>query len=141
MDDLLCELIIYGEPKAQKRHRQVNRGKFVSQYDPSAGDKADFLSVIQNKAPQQPFDFPIRVVIGFYFSRPKSHYGTGKNINILKLNIPTYHTSKPDTDNCFKFVTDAMNKVFWRDDSLICCVEIEKKYDVRPRIEIKIFKP
>ena len=32
-----------GNPKALKRHRTVQHGKFSRQYDPSEGDKADFL--------------------------------------------------------------------------------------------------
>lgn len=132
------KLVVLGEPKAQKRHRHVNMGKFTRQYDPSANDKGDFLSVVQKQAPEKPFDVPVRLYINFYFTRPKSHYKAGKNAHILKDNIPYWHTSKPDTDNCFKFVTDALNKVFWRDDSLICDVTVQKQYSEQPRIEITI---
>lgn len=132
------KLVVLGEPKSQKRHRHVNMGKFTRQYDPSANDKGDFLSVVQKQAPEKPIDVPVRLYINFYFTRPKSHYKTGKNAHILKENIPYWHTSKPDTDNCFKFVTDALNKVFWRDDSLICDVTVQKQYSDQPRIEILI---
>jgi len=132
------KLVVLGEPKSQKRHRHVNMGKFTRQYDPSANDKGDFLSVVQKQAPEKPIDVPVRLCINFYFTRPKSHYKTGKNAHILKDNIPHWHTSKPDTDNCFKFVTDALNKVFWRDDSLICDVTVQKQYSDQPRIEITI---
>lgn len=131
-------LSVLGEPKAQKRHRHVNMGKFTRQYDPSASDKGDFLSVVQFKAPEKPFDVPLNLDIRFYFSRPKSHYKTGKNAHLLKDTIPNWHTSKPDTDNCFKFCTDALNKIFWRDDSLICSVTVTKQYSENPRIEILI---
>lgn len=131
-------IVVLGEPRAQKRHRHVTMGKFTRQYDPSAADKGDFLSMVQNNAPETPFNVPLRLDIGFYFSRPKSHYKTGKNSHLLKDVIPLWHTSKPDTDNCFKFVTDALNKVFWRDDSLICHVNVIKQYSDNPRIEITI---
>ena len=81
----MIKLSILGEPKAQKRHRHVKMGNFVRQYDPSASDKGDFLSVIQSNAPKEPFQNPLYVKIDFYFSRPKSHYRTGKNSHELKI--------------------------------------------------------
>lgn len=131
-------LVILGEPKAQKRHRSVKMGNFIRQYDPSAKDKDDLLYVVQQQAPKEPFTCPIRLDVDFYFSRPKSHYKTGKNAHILKDSCPVWHTTKPDADNCIKLVQDALNKVFYRDDSLICQVSIRKRYDVNPRIEINI---
>lgn len=134
----MISLVIIGEPRAQKRHRHVKIGNFVRQYDPSSADKGNFLSVIQNKAPEKPFDCPLRLEVNFYFTRPKSHYKSGKNSHLLKDIIPYWHLSKPDSDNCYKLVSDAMNKVFWRDDSLLCDVIIKKRYDEQPRIEITI---
>lgn len=128
------ELIIYGDPKAQKRHRSTSRGGFTRQYDPSASDKADFLSVVQKNAPTTPFDSPLHLELNFYFSRPKSHY----NKKGLKQDAPIWHTSKPDNDNLYKLVGDALNKVFWRDDSVIVSTSITKRYDEKPRTEIKI---
>lgn len=134
----MIKLSILGEPKAQKRHRHVRMGNFVRQYDPSASDKGDFLSVIQTNAPKEPFNEPLAVSISFYFSRPKSHFRTGKNTHILKENAPTWHTSKPDVDNLAKFVMDSMNKIYWKDDSIICDCWIIKQYGDRPRTEITI---
>lgn len=130
---------VLGEPTSQKRHRSVKMGNFTRQYDPSSADKADFLSLLREKAPETPFNTPLRLELAFYFSRPKSHYGTGKNLSFLKPFAPLRHTSKPDIDNCIKFVQDALNKVYWRDDSLICELSIKKLYDVKPRTEIKVF--
>jgi Holliday junction resolvase RusA-like endonuclease len=135
----MIKLSILGEPKAQKRHRHVKMGNFVRQYDPSASDKGDFLSVIQRHAPEEPFLNPLYVKIDFYFSRPKSHYRTGKNSHELKDNAPLHHTSKPDVDNLAKFVMDAMNKIYWKDDSFISSCHITKYYSRNPRTEIEIF--
>lgn len=134
----MIHLTILGEPKAQKRHRHVSMKGFTRQYDPSAPDKADFLAVVQNNAPDKPLDCPIRLEASFFFSRPKSHYKTGKNSHIMKDNAPVWHLSKPDSDNLYKLVSDALNKIFWRDDSLLCDVLIKKQYCTNPRIEIKI---
>ena len=134
----MIKLSILGEPKAQKRHRHVKMGNFVRQYDPSASDKGDFLSVIQTNAPKEPFNEPLAVSISFYFSRPKSHFRTGKNSDLLKDNAPIWHTSKPDVDNLAKFVMDSMNKIYWKDDSIISSIWVTKNYSGSPRTDITI---
>ena len=135
----VCSFTVLGEPVSQKRHRHVKMGSFVRTYDPSADQKADFRIVAQQQAPAQPISDPMFVEINAYFSRPKSHYGTGRNADKLKDSSPTYHTKKPDADNCVKFVFDALNGIFWTDDSYISGVSIMKHYSEKPRTEVKVF--
>lgn len=132
------EFTVKGDPIAQKRHRHVRQNGFVRNYDPSQSDKGDFLSLAHLHAPDKPFDEPLQVDITFYFSRPKSHYKTGKNAHILKENAPVWKISKPDRDNLDKFVLDSLKGLYWRDDSIICAGEIQKKYSTNPRTEIVI---
>ena len=136
-------IVVLGEPKAQKRHRHVkmltrDKRQYIGTYDPSKTEKANLLVVIRQNAPPQPLRVPMQVDIRFFFSRPKSHYGTGSKANILKANAPVWHTSKPDPDNLMKLVLDAMNSIFWSDDALISRSSVEKLYDERPRTEITI---
>ena len=132
------KLIILGNPTALKRHRTFRRGNFTGSYDPSETDKADLLAVVRDNAPKKPFSCPLRVDITFYFARPKSHYRTGKHAGELKLNIPAWHTKRPDRDNLDKFVLDALDGIFWYDDSIICDGRLRKVYSDRPRTEIEI---
>jgi Holliday junction resolvase RusA-like endonuclease len=133
------ELIIHGEPKSQQRHRHFSRGNFHGTYDPSSKDKDNFLLKAMENKPEKPLDEPLCVDIYFYFSRLKSHYGTGKNSQILKKLAPKYHTKKPDIDNLRKFVLDSLNKVYWRDDSIICQGSTCKYYtEGTPRTHIVI---
>jgi len=134
----MINLTILGEPKAQKRHRHVKMGNFVRQYDPSASDKTDFLSIVQSNAPKEPFAVPLAVAIRFYFTRPKSHFRTGKNSHVMKNTAPLWHTSRPDVDNMAKFLMDSLNKIYWKDDSYIADCWITKQYDDKPRTEIEI---
>ena len=134
----MIKLSILGEPKAQKRHRHVRMGNFVRQYDPSASDKGDFLSIVQYNAPKEPFAVPLAIAIRFYFTRPKSHFKTGKNSHVMKDTAPLWHTSKPDVDNMAKFLMDSLNKIYWKDDSYIADCWITKQYDDKPRTEIDI---
>ncbi len=137
---ILHHLTIIGEPAAQKRHRTVNIAGFNRNYDPSASDKKDFLSIVQDNAPEKPYDEPLRLIIDAFFTRPKSHFKTGKNSSVIKENSPLCHVSRPDWDNIGKFVSDALNKIYWRDDSILCEVGVRKRYSEQPRIEIKIYK-
>jgi Holliday junction resolvase RusA-like endonuclease len=137
---LLHHLTILGEPKSQKRHRTVRRGAFNVNYDPSATDKADFLSIVQSQAPDKPYDEPLRLIIDLFFTRPKNHFRSGKNSHMLKENAPLWHISRPDVDNCIKAIFDSLNKVFWRDDAIIAECGVRKRYSDMPRIEIKIYK-
>lgn len=126
---------VLGEPKALKRHRM---GKGFN-YDPSKNDKSDFLWQVKKNAPPTPLDQPIHLKITFSFPRPKSHYGTGKNSTVLKATAPIYHTARPDIDNLIKFVCDALNTVYWKDDSCICLTEALKVYtDGTPKTEVEI---
>ena len=45
-----------------------------------------------------PFNEPVQVSIEFIMPRPKSHFGTGKNAEILKNNAPFFCTSKTTGD-------------------------------------------
>lgn len=127
---------VLGDPAAQKRHRHVKMGTFVRTYDPHANEKLDFLGAVQHHAPTTPFEGPLELNVRFFFMRPKSHFKTGKNAHILKDDAPDYHTSRKDVDNLVKFCTDAMNKVFYKDDGQICRLVAEKKYSDRPRTEL-----
>lgn len=135
---MIIKLKVLGQPKAQPRHRHFQRGSFKGTYDPGKEAKQSFLSVVLEQAPAEPLNEPLCVDIDFYFARPKGHYGTGKNKGKLKSSAPTRHTTKPDTDNLRKFTCDALNKVFWRDDSVICEGCSKKLYDSMPRTEIII---
>jgi Holliday junction resolvase RusA-like endonuclease len=133
-------LIIFGNPKAMGRPRAVKRGKFAGVHeDPKDTKNKETLAVIaQQKSPDELLAGPLLVSVHFWFQRPKSHYGTGKNSGLLKDSAPKYHTSRPDRDNLDKLVLDALTGIFWKDDSTICQGSISKMYSERPRTEIFI---
>ena len=135
----LFDLTILGNPKAQQRHRHFRKGNFSGTYDPSEDHKANLLAQIYNKVPDIPFTGPLKVELTFFFPRPKGHFGTGRNVGILKKSAPEWHTVKPDIDNTVKMVYDCLNRIFWHDDSQICCAKNWKKYSNRPRTEIRIY--
>lgn len=131
-------LTVLGEPKAQARHKHFTRGKFSGTYDPSAQKKETFASILQSQAPKELISAPISLEMVFYMSRPKNHFKTVKMGTFLKDNAPEVHTGRPDLSNLTKFVEDALNKIFYRDDALIYSINAKKIYSERPRTEIFI---
>jgi len=130
------KLTVLGVPKAQARHKHFRRGKFSGTYDPSEDKKKTLADILQSQAPEMPINAPIFLELTFHMPRPKAHYGTGSKSEILKDSAPEWHTSKPDGDNLEKFVTDSLNGIYYKDDSLICFVIRKKVYSERPRTEI-----
>lgn len=81
-----------------------------------------------NHRPKTPILGPVYLRIEAYYTRPKSHYRTGKYSHLLKENVPSWKTSTPDADNIKKFVMDSLNKVYWKDDAQVCKWEGIKMY-------------
>ena len=82
---------------------------------------------------------PLVLEVVFYFVRPKSHYGTGKNANILKASAPTSHKTKPDTTKLLRAIEDALTGVLWRDDSQVCYQVASKAYAEFPSAAVWVY--
>ena len=117
--------IINGIPKPLKRHRHTRHGRT---YDPSKKDKQDLLYQVMRYAPKQPFTAPLRIIIVFYMPRPKANYRSGKFKDLLKPNQPIQHSKTPDLDNLEKLVCDALEGMFYKNDSQIAQKQSEKIY-------------
>ena len=97
-----------------------------------------------------PFNEPVQVSIEFIMPRPKSHFGTGKNAEIIKNNAPFFCTSKTtgDVDKLTRSTLDALSVTsggtVLADDSLVVCLQALKRYAKRfehigANINIKTF--
>ncbi len=135
----IVRLTVEGTPVAQKRHRHTSVGKFVRTYDPSSKDKSDFLALCFNQIPKklglmiENWEGSLRLDLKFIMPIPKS-YSKKKKLSLLNAD----HLKKPDIDNMIKFVMDALNKIFWKDDSQVSCLYATKIYGSKPRTEITI---
>jgi Holliday junction resolvase RusA-like endonuclease len=86
-------------------------------------------------------DGPVRVERRYYFVRPKSHYGTGKNAGLLKDSAPLLPITAADLDKLDRLVFDALTGTVIRDDKLVCAGEPLKFYaegDEPPRTEVEV---
>ena len=116
-------------PTSLKRHRHTKFGNHT--YDPSAGEKKEFLKKLIPTLPKKPLGKPIKAELYFYELRPKSHYRTGKYSGELKQSAPKYNVVKKDIDNFVKFVFDSLNKHLYNDDSQIFELICGKYYSDR----------
>jgi crossover junction endodeoxyribonuclease RusA len=71
---------------------------------------------------------PVCLDLEFRFSRPKAHFGTGKNASRLKTTAPHRHASKPDVDKLVRAIGDALTGIAIRDDAQIASLSAEKVY-------------
>ena len=131
----MIEFTVEGSPIALKRHRHTHKG-FT--YDPSKSDKDTFLKKALKTAPKSPVYGPISMSIEFYVGRPKAHFRTGQHSHLLKSSAPIWNTSRADIDNYVKLVLDALNGVFYKDDSQICHLKTIKKYSNYPRTVVQL---
>ena len=120
----MIRFVTYQKPLPLKRPRFF-RGHA---YDPSKKDKNKWLSNVKDNLPNKPLEGPLNIMLEFYCKRPKSHFRTGKYSHLPKSNAPKYNDKIPDIDNLAKFVLDAMNGTFYKDDKQICYLHCSKKY-------------
>ena len=84
---------------------------------------------------------PVVADIGFWFSRPKSHYRTGKNAACLRDNAPVYPVGKPDLDKLIRSTFDALTDAgVWGDDSQVVRIYAHKSYAPLPGAYIEVWQ-
>lgn len=82
---------------------------------------------------------PLVVEFVFFSTRPKGHFGTGRNEGSVKDSAPAYPAVMPDALKLARAVEDALTGVIWRDDALIVDERIAKRYGDRARVEIRVW--
>ena len=131
------KLTFEGNPVSQGRPRFARKGAFVQTYDPEPSKKAKLK--IRQQALQMAngeiFEGAIMVELYFFRDIPKSF---SKQKKIQAADGVLRPLTKPDTDNYIKLVLDAINGVFYKDDSQVVEVIGRKFYAEEPRTEIII---
>ena len=88
-------------------------------------------------------DTPLIVHLEFYFARPKSHYGTGRNEGMLKADAPDFPITRStgDVDKLSRLVLDALQGIVYKDDSQVVTLFARCFYaiDEEPYMDVEIF--
>jgi Holliday junction resolvase RusA-like endonuclease len=134
--------VVIGEPKGQPRPRafarKIGTSYHARVYD--AGSAEGWKSAIALNAREAGLDGimmegPIAFQMCCFFTRPKSHYRSGKNHALLKFACEEVRKiSKPDLDNLFKAATDCFTALgAWKDDAQIHHAVVSKEWTLKPR--------
>jgi Holliday junction resolvase RusA-like endonuclease len=81
---------------------------------------------------------PISLTLRFIVTRPKGHYGTGKNAHLLRDSAPPFPLSKPDTTKLVRGVEDALTSIVWKDDAQVVTQRATKRYGDAPGVQVII---
>lgn len=71
---------------------------------------------------------PVRVFVEFRFARPRSHYGRGRNADVLRPSAPRLVARTPDLDKLVRAVADALSGIVYRDDAQVAELRAVKLY-------------
>ena len=121
------KIIIKGKPKPLMRPYYSKSGIF----DRSKQDKNNFSLQCKIYAPKLPYEGVISLDLEFYFERPKSHFRSGKNSELLKKGCTRYHKNTPDLSNLIKFVEDALfgRRIFVKLNNIIVLGHLQYTFD------------
>jgi len=87
---------------------------------------------------EEPLAGPVAVCLSFAFTRPKSHYRTGRYAGELLPAAPTRHSTRPDVDKLARAVLDALTGVAFRDDGQVSELFARKTFSGRSGVTITI---
>lgn len=131
------KIVISITPKPQSRPRFTKHRK--TPYEESAM-KAYKNAVKYHAMAAKPLLIdkgPVMIDICFYVYPPAYISKVKKNRTLLEEET-MYCDKKPDIDNYFKAVTDAVNGILYKDDGQIAVSICRKVYSFNPRTEIEI---
>lgn len=132
----MINLVVWGLPAPQgsKRHvgggRMIESSKAVGPWRAAVTKAAqDRLNELDHDRPLFPRGTPVHLMIKFHFARPKSHFGTGRNAEVLKPSAPTFPTGIPDLSKLIRSTEDALTEAaVWHDDSQVVSLTASKHY-------------
>lgn len=124
---------VLGTPAPQGSKRHVGNGIMIessAKVKPWRQDvKHAALAELEGQQATPVFAGPVFVSVRFYLARPKGHYRTGRNAELVRDSAPSLPVTKPDLDKLLRSTLDALGEAgVWRDDSQVTSVEASKVF-------------
>ena len=123
--------IVYGTARPQGSKRHLGRGIMVEASPHVKQWRQDVAAVAFAAKPDSwnPY-LAFHVEVEFVYARPKSHFGTGRNANLIKDTAPTHPTSRAqgDLDKTCRALLDACTDILFADDSQVVALTARKRY-------------
>lgn len=135
-DYLACDLgwkmsinfTVFGKPAQMGSKKAFVRGNRAIITDDNSAKRKQWSNAVSSSAAEAMSESelmtgPIILRVDFFFARPQSHYGSGKNASVLKPSAPGRHAQSPDLDKLIRCIGDALTGIAFRDDRQIFRVE------------------
>lgn len=129
MSDVLLDVWIPGRPRPQGALKTFAvAGKAYGRHtDSTLSHRAHVISTLAENWNLEPLTGAVAVDVVFTFARPKNHYGTGRNADVIKESAPEHHIQAPDSDKLSRLTLDALEMAgVVRNDSQVCRLTIDK---------------
>jgi len=137
---LILDVSIPGPPATQGSKRYVGNGRVIESDKRLASWRAEARHIAaQNYVLDEPTKSAVSVAILWCIARPKSHYGTGANADVVKESAPRLPTTKPDVDKVARAVLDALTSVVYVDDAQVTTLIVAKAYG-SPETFVKVME-
>lgn len=81
----------------------------------------------------------VAVELRFGLPRPRGHWGTGRNSEVLKPSAPEFPATKPDIDKLVRAVLDALTGVVFADDAQVVRLYTDKVYAAAPHTQVGVY--
>ena len=131
--------VIPGQPVGQGRPRFTTKGRYPRAVDPpKSREYKNLVKKLAYDAYQgEPLDGPIKIKMIHYFEIPKSYSKKRKKACLEGIERPT---KKPDIDNVYKGIADAMSGIIYQDDKQIVEDTQEQWYSLMPCVKVEVIQ-
>lgn len=129
MSDVLLDVWIPGRPRPQGSMKTFMAGghAHARHSDPTLSHRAHVISTLAENWGREPLTGAVAVDVVFTFARPKSHYGTGRNADVVKESAPDKHIQAPDSDKLARLVLDGLEMAgVVRNDAQVAPLTVDK---------------
>jgi Holliday junction resolvase RusA-like endonuclease len=134
MSEPLLTVRVVGVPGPQGSKRHVGNGRMVESSPLVKPWREAVVWAVRQQLirgrVRDPLTGPLEASMVFTLSRPKGHYGTGRNAQVLRPSAPARPDVKPDLSKLIRSTEDALTTAgAYRDDALLVGYRrLEKRY-------------
>jgi len=127
------EFTVYGKPAQMGSKKAFVRGGRAIITDDNSDKRKQWANAVASEAAEMMagaavITDPVSLQVTFFFGRPKSHFGTGRNASQLKQSAPSRHAQTPDLDKLIRCLGDALTGIVYRDDSQIVSLTADRRW-------------
>lgn len=141
---MVIQFTVFGRPAQMGSKKAFVRGGRAIITDDNSEKRKNWANAVTARAGEMMqgkslITSPVTIKAAFYFRRPASHYGTGKNSASLKAAAPAIHAQTPDLDKLIRCLGDALTGIVYRDDALIWQMSLSRHWtDKQERCEVEV---